>query len=147
MALVWSWRAFALMPMKDERKTKKQLIEELEAERQKSAGVDVSGVERQLAVERVRAEAMAMRSTDDLLQVSGVLAEEMHALGSRPRAAASGSWMSDDDETQKRGERRLSSTSGRDLSFRSAELLHGCRVSGSRIDVPNLLEAVDVFDE
>ena len=30
--------------MKDEKKTKKQLIEELETERQKSAGVDVSGV-------------------------------------------------------------------------------------------------------
>ena len=33
-------------------------MSQLEAERQKTAAVDVSGVERQLAVERVRAEAM-----------------------------------------------------------------------------------------
>ena len=70
-----------MMPMKDERKTKKQLIEELEAERQKSAAVDVSAVERQLAVERMRAEAMAMRSSDDLLKVMGMLWEEMVNLG------------------------------------------------------------------
>ena len=62
--------------MNDARKTKAQLIEELAASRdevtelrEQVAGVDVSGVERQLAVERVRAETMAMRSTDDLLQV------------------------------------------------------------------------------
>ena len=39
--------------LKDTRKTKAQLIEELDFERQKSARVDLSGVERQLAVERV----------------------------------------------------------------------------------------------
>ena len=70
---------------KDERKTKKQLIEELEASRgevsalrQKSAGTDVSAVERQLAVERVRAEAMEMHATSDLCQVvSGCSSIEM----------------------------------------------------------------------
>ena len=67
--------------MKDVRKTKAQLIAELEAERKKSAGVDVSGVERQLAVERMRAEAMAMRSSKDLLKVLGVQTEEMINLG------------------------------------------------------------------
>jgi len=50
--------------MKNERKTKKQLIEELDGLRgentdlrEKVAGVDVSGVGRQLAVERVRGAA------------------------------------------------------------------------------------------
>ena len=70
--------------MNDARKTKAQLIEELAASRdevtelrEQVAGVDVSGVERQLAVERVRAETMAMRSTDDLLQVVLVLHQEV----------------------------------------------------------------------
>jgi hypothetical protein len=67
--------------MNDAKKTKAQLIEELETERRKSAGVDVSGVERQLAVERVRAEGMAMRSSDDLLKVVGVIYREMLRLG------------------------------------------------------------------
>ena len=51
------WWAFALMAMKDEKKTKKQLIEELDDLREKVAGTDVSGVERQFAVERVRGAA------------------------------------------------------------------------------------------
>ena len=63
--------------MKDERKTKAQLIEELEAERKKTAGADV---ERQLAVERVRAAALAMRHSDDLQRVVGVMYEELMAL-------------------------------------------------------------------
>jgi hypothetical protein len=74
--------------MNDARKTKAQLIEELAASRdevtelrEQVAGVDVSGVERQLAVERVRAETMAMRSTDDLLQVVLVLHQEVAELG------------------------------------------------------------------
>ena len=67
--------------MEGVRKTKAQLIAELEAERKKSAGVDVSGVERQLAMERVRAAAMAMRSSKDLLKVLGTLWEEMLNLG------------------------------------------------------------------
>ena len=73
---------------KDERKTKKQLIDELEAERQKSAGVDVSGVERQLAVERVRAAAMDMRDTGDLRRVVVVIFNEMRALGIDTPAAS-----------------------------------------------------------
>ena len=74
--------------MNDARKTKAQLIEELAASRdevtelrEQVAGVDVSGVERQLAVERVRAETMAMCSTDDLLQVVLVLHQEVAELG------------------------------------------------------------------
>ena len=74
--------------MKDERKTKAQLIEELDELRgentdlrKKVAGGDVSSVARQLAVERMRAEAMAMRSSDDLLKVMGMMWEEMVNLG------------------------------------------------------------------
>ena len=81
--------------MKDERKTKKKLIDELEASRgevtdlrgenaelrEKVAGVDVSGVERQLAVERVRAEAMDMRATEDLRRVVAVVFQGMLDLG------------------------------------------------------------------
>ena len=50
--------------MKDERKTKKQLIEELDDLREKVARVDVSGVERQLAVENTD----ASRSDGDAFQ-------------------------------------------------------------------------------
>ena len=80
--------------MKDERKTKKQIIAELETLRQREVEWEakeaelrrqmpdgnVSAVERKLAVERVRAEAMAMRSSDDLLQVVTVLHQEMEQL-------------------------------------------------------------------
>jgi len=48
--------------MKDERKPKKQLIGELDGRCEKVAGVDAPAVERQLAVERVRAAAMEMRA-------------------------------------------------------------------------------------
>ncbi len=77
--------------MKDERKTKAQLIEELDELRGENADLrkkvtgDVSGVERQLAVERMRAEAMAMRSSDDLLKVMGMMWEEMVNLGIESR--------------------------------------------------------------
>ena len=74
--------------MKDVRKTKAQLIEvldDLRGEntelRKRVTGADGAGVERQLAVERVRAEAMAMRSSKDLLKVLGTLWEEMLNLG------------------------------------------------------------------
>jgi signal transduction histidine kinase len=66
--------------MNDARKTKAQLIEELDGLRQKVAAGDVSGVERQLAVERVRAAAMDMRGTDDLHKVVRVLFGEMQRL-------------------------------------------------------------------
>ena len=69
------------VPMNDARKTKAQLIEELDDLRKKIAGVDVSGVERQLAVERMRSEATAMRSTRDLMKVVGTMWEEMMRLG------------------------------------------------------------------
>ena len=67
--------------LKDTRKSKAQLIEELDLERQKSARVDLSGAERQLAVERVRVAAMEMRSTEDLARVVAVGSREMYALG------------------------------------------------------------------
>ena len=79
--------------MNDARKTKAH-IEELEVSRgevtdlrEKVAGVDVSGVERQLAAERVRAAAMEMRGTDDLRKVVRVLFGEMQRLDiDSPRA-------------------------------------------------------------
>ena len=81
--------------MKDERKTKKQLVEEVDELRseatklrKKVAGVDVSGVERQLAVERVRAAAMDMRDTGDLRRVVVVIFNEMRALGIDTPAAS-----------------------------------------------------------
>ena len=74
--------------MKDEAKTKNQLIAELEELRGEVAELrqqvkegDTSAVERRLAVERVRAEAMAMRSSDDLLKVVAVMWQEMVNLG------------------------------------------------------------------
>ena len=70
--------------MKDEAKTQKQLIAELEALRRDNVELrqqipkgDVPSAKRRLAVERMRAEAMAMRSSDDLLKVMGMMWEEM----------------------------------------------------------------------
>ena len=74
--------------MKDERKTKKQLIEELEVSRQDCAELrrqlgegGPPDVRRKLAAERVRAEAMAMRSSEDMGRVVGVLFAEMAECG------------------------------------------------------------------
>jgi len=75
--------------LSDSDKTKEQqLIGELEALRRDNAELrqqvtegDVSTVKRRLAVERVRAEAMAMRSSKDLLKVLGTQTEEMISLG------------------------------------------------------------------
>ncbi len=74
--------------MKDVEKTKEQLIAQLEALRRDNAELrqqvtkgDVSSVKRRLAVERMRAEAMAMRSSKDLLKVVGTRWEEMLNLG------------------------------------------------------------------
>ena len=73
--------------MNDERKTKKELIAELEemrgenAELRQNAGGGDSVVERQLAVERICVEAMVMRSSDDLKRVVAVLHREMEGLG------------------------------------------------------------------
>jgi hypothetical protein len=76
--------------LSDSDKTKEQLIGELEALRRDNAELrqlvtegDVSTVKRRLAVERVRAEAMAMRSSDDLLKVLGMLYEEFCESGNR----------------------------------------------------------------
>ena len=74
--------------MKDERKTKKQLIEELDAERQKRAGVDLPGLGRQFAVEQMRAATMDMRATSDLRIVVAVLFRHMRALGIDTPAAS-----------------------------------------------------------
>ena len=69
-------------------KTQKQLIAQLEALRRDHAELrqqvpkgDVPSVNRRLAVERMRSEAMAMRSSDDLLKVMGMMWEEMVNLG------------------------------------------------------------------
>ena len=74
--------------MKDVEKTQKQLIAQLEALRRDHAELrqqvpkgDVPSVNRRLAVERMRSEAMAMRSSDDLLKVMGMMWEEMVNLG------------------------------------------------------------------
>ena len=75
--------------MNDSDKAKEQqLIAELEALRRDNAELrqqvtedDVSAVKRRLAVERMRAEAMAMRSSKDLLKLVGMMWEEMVNLG------------------------------------------------------------------
>ena len=71
--------------MKDERKTVTERIDAPENLRSDADGLprerDVSSVKRKLAVERVRAEAMAMRSSKDLLKVLGTLFVEMLSLG------------------------------------------------------------------
>ncbi|MDA0336447.1 MAG: hypothetical protein O2782_14885, partial [bacterium] len=66
--------------MNDARKTKAQLIEELQALRAQVGG-DPVGSRRLLAAERVRAEALAMRTSDDLHRVVAVLFHEMVAAG------------------------------------------------------------------
>ena len=66
--------------MRDSRKTKAQLIEELEQLRRQT---DTAVVERRLAIERIRAEAMSMRSSDDLLKVVAIMFREMRNLGIR----------------------------------------------------------------
>ena len=63
--------------MKDERKTKKQLIEELEELRGQQ---DSFAARLRPAVERVRAQAMAMRHSDDLRTVVAVMFEELQRL-------------------------------------------------------------------
>jgi hypothetical protein len=69
-------------------KSKAELLAELEEMRRENAELrrqvdesDISAVERRLAVERVRAEAMAMHSSDDLLKVVVVLHQGMEQLG------------------------------------------------------------------
>ena len=63
--------------MKDERKTKKQLIEELKELRDEQ---DPFSILLRRAVERVRAEAVSMRYSDDLLRLVAVLYREMRDL-------------------------------------------------------------------
>jgi signal transduction histidine kinase len=67
--------------LKDQRKTKAQLIDELQAERQKTAGGDSSTIEVQLAVERVRAAVVDMRDTSDLHKVISEVLKQMISLG------------------------------------------------------------------
>ena len=64
--------------MKDERKTKKQLIEELEEWRGQQ---DPFSIHLRQAVEQVRAKAMSMRHSEDLLSLVGVMFEEVQRLG------------------------------------------------------------------
>jgi len=89
----------------EERKTKKELIAELAAQRrdidalrgenadlrqQVAESGDVSPVKRQLAVERIRVEAMAMRSSEDFRKVVAVLWKEIPALGIETTACGIG---------------------------------------------------------
>lgn len=67
--------------MRDEDKTRDQLVEELVQIRRQLAASDVAMLERNLAVERVRTEALAMHRSDDLLLVVGVMFRELLALG------------------------------------------------------------------
>jgi len=64
--------------MKDERKTKKQLVAELEEMRRQRLVEE--------AAERIREEVLLMRAGDDLLKVNAVLYREMIELGGEVRA-------------------------------------------------------------
>ena len=68
--------------MKDETKTKKQLIEELEASRQSVAELRGRLREDQ-ALERVRAEVASMKEATDLAKVIGVIDDALRDLGVR----------------------------------------------------------------
>ena len=74
--------------MQDARKTKAQLIDELNEMRQARVADDSSVTERQLAVERVRSAAMAMNAACDLRQVVAVLFGEIRRLGIDSPAAS-----------------------------------------------------------
>jgi len=80
--------------MADEEKTKEQLRAELaqmrsgmadlrseNAELRQQSETQTARLGLEVAVERVRAEAMAMQKTDDLMKVAGVLSEEMVKFG------------------------------------------------------------------
>ena len=66
--------------MRDQDKSKAELIAELETLRQSNAEFR-HGIARQLAVARVRAEVMAMRSADDLMRVVAVMHQGMVGQG------------------------------------------------------------------
>ncbi|MDA0350166.1 MAG: SpoIIE family protein phosphatase [Verrucomicrobia bacterium] len=68
-------------PFEDNAKTRDQLLDELNALRQQVSGSDIPALKRSLAVERVRAVVMAMRTSDDLLNVIGTMHQELRALG------------------------------------------------------------------
>ena len=74
--------------MQDQRKTKAQLIAELDDLRGQVSGTDGSSAERQLAVERVRAAAMTMEAPGDLRLVVAVLFREMRRLRMETPAAS-----------------------------------------------------------
>jgi serine phosphatase RsbU (regulator of sigma subunit) len=89
--------------VKDERKTKKELIAELEESRRENAelrqqgteGGDTSAVQLQLAIERVRSEAMAMKTSGELMDVVTVLHTEMVRVGVQSQSCNIG-FISDD---------------------------------------------------
>lgn len=66
--------------MNDSDKTKKQPISEPEARAHAPDG-DMSAVRRQAAVARIRAEAMAMGKSSDLVKILGTMWQEMVGLG------------------------------------------------------------------
>ena len=70
--------------MRDERKTKAQLIDELKQLRQRMDGTPSTAAERALAAERVRAEVLSMRASDDLLKVVGMMYRALVDLDVQP---------------------------------------------------------------
>ena len=67
--------------MNDSDKTKEQLASELEVLHEGAPISDVYAVKRRLAVERIRAEAMAMGQSSDLVKIFGMMLQEMVGLG------------------------------------------------------------------
>ena len=75
--------------MNDQRKTKNELIAELEALR-RQVDEGNSRIERERAVEHIRAEVASMRSGDDLIKVAALMRREMVGLGMDTHIASIG---------------------------------------------------------
>jgi signal transduction histidine kinase len=116
----------------DTTKTREQLIVELEALRQQIAASDISVAERGRAAERVRAEAMLMQSSDDLLKVVAVMFQEMVTLGIK----TPGSSISFIDEK-----------TGLVIKYLAWENPSKYGLSGPRLDVEEIDEDTVVFTE
>jgi signal transduction histidine kinase len=67
--------------VRDENKPREQLVAELQVLRQNTTAEEIAAVKRRLAVERIRAEAMAMRQSGDLVKIMGMMWQEMVGLG------------------------------------------------------------------
>lgn len=116
----------------DTTKTREQLIEELEALRRQIAASDISVAKRGRAAERVRAEALLMQSSDDLLKVVAVMFQEMVDLG----VETPGSSISFIDEK-----------ADRVIKYLAWENIQKYGLSGPRLDVEEIDEDTVVFTE